>query len=97
MPREGAITFGDLVGRLEELRVACDKCSRAGRYRLDRLIAEHGPDVKIRDWLVEISRDCPKRQAASASDRCDAHCADLLRVFRSLREEVSADQRAGGA
>jgi hypothetical protein len=41
------ITFGDLVGRLEDLRVACGKCGRAGRYRLERLIAKHGRDVKI--------------------------------------------------
>jgi hypothetical protein len=34
MPRDGATTFGDLVGRLEELRVTCGKCGRAGRYRL---------------------------------------------------------------
>ena len=26
MPRDGAITFGDLVGKLDVLRVACSKC-----------------------------------------------------------------------
>ena len=50
MPRDGATTFGDLVDRLEDLRVTCEKCGRAGRYRLDRLIAEHGRDAKIPDW-----------------------------------------------
>ena len=30
---------------------------------------------------VEISADCPKRQAARISDRCAAHCPDLLPVF----------------
>ena len=26
MPRDGAIIFGDLVGKLDVLHVACDKC-----------------------------------------------------------------------
>lgn len=38
MPRDGAIIFSDLIGKLDVLRVACAKCSRAGRYRLDSLI-----------------------------------------------------------
>ena len=29
MPRDGATTFDDLVGQLEELRVTCEKCGRA--------------------------------------------------------------------
>jgi hypothetical protein len=32
MPRDGAIIFGDLIGKLDVLNVACDKCERAGRY-----------------------------------------------------------------
>jgi hypothetical protein len=32
MPRDGAIIFGDLVGKLGVLHVACDKCGRKGRY-----------------------------------------------------------------
>jgi hypothetical protein len=34
IPRNGAITFGDLVGKLEFLHVACDKCGRKGRLRV---------------------------------------------------------------
>jgi hypothetical protein len=26
MPRDGAIIFSDLIGKLDVLRVACDKC-----------------------------------------------------------------------
>ena len=29
------------------------KCGRAGRYRLERLTAQHGPDAKIPDWIAE--------------------------------------------
>jgi hypothetical protein len=32
MPRDGAIIFGDLVGKLDVLEVACEKCGRRGRY-----------------------------------------------------------------
>lgn len=38
MPRDGAIIFRDLVGKLTVLRITCDKCGRSGQYRLDRLI-----------------------------------------------------------
>jgi hypothetical protein len=82
MSSDGTTTFGDLVGWLEEIRVTCEKCGRAGQYRLDRLIAKRGAETKIPDWLLEISGDCPKHQAASISDRCAVHCPDLLPVFR---------------
>jgi hypothetical protein len=38
MPRDGAIIFRDLVGKLDVLNVECDKCGRRGRYHLRRLI-----------------------------------------------------------
>ena len=47
--RDGAITFGDLVGKLPVLRVNCDKCQRLGRYALQRLIAICGRDGKVID------------------------------------------------
>ena len=28
-PRDGAIIFSDLIGKLDVLRVTCDKCARA--------------------------------------------------------------------
>jgi hypothetical protein len=36
MPREGAIIFRDIVGKLDVLRVECDKCNRKGQYCVDR-------------------------------------------------------------
>jgi hypothetical protein len=30
MPRDGAIIFADLIGKLDVLRVHCDKCERDG-------------------------------------------------------------------
>jgi hypothetical protein len=32
MPRDGAIIFGDLIGKLDVLQVECVKCGRKGRY-----------------------------------------------------------------
>ena len=65
MPRDGAILFGDLVGKLDVLRVACDNCNRSGSYRISRLIEQHGRDAKIVDWLDEITADCPKKSSLS--------------------------------
>jgi hypothetical protein len=55
MPREGAIIFRDLVGKLDVLNVECDKCNRFGRYHLDRLIERCGLDAKLFDWSDEIT------------------------------------------
>jgi hypothetical protein len=37
MPRDGAITFRDIAGKLAVLRVERDKCGRRGRYPLPLL------------------------------------------------------------
>jgi hypothetical protein len=58
MPRDGAIIFSDLIGKLDVLRVPCDKCGRAGRYRLDLLIQDRGRNAKVIDWLDELTADC---------------------------------------
>ena len=55
MPRDGAIIFADLIGKLDLLRVACDKCGRDGCYGLNRLIKRRGRDAKLIDWLDEIT------------------------------------------
>jgi len=33
MPRDSAIIFSNLTGKLDVLRVSCDKCGRDGCYR----------------------------------------------------------------
>ena len=57
MPRDGAIIFSDLIGKLDVLNVACEKCERAGRYRLDRLFQDRGCDAKLIDWLDELTAE----------------------------------------
>jgi hypothetical protein len=54
----------------------CDKCGRAGRYRVDRLIERYGIDAKSFDWSDEITADCPRKQAANLNDVCGARCPD---------------------
>ena len=61
MPKEGAIIFRDLVGKLDVLNVECEKCGRRGRYRLDRLIEQYGIDAKLFDFEPEA--DCPRKIA----------------------------------
>ena len=42
MPCDGSLTPADLLGKLNMLRVSCDKCGRAGLYRVDKLALQHG-------------------------------------------------------
>ena len=65
MPRDGAIIFGDLLGKLDMLHVACDKCGRKGRYAVVPLIEKRERDAKVLDLLAEIAADCPKKQAGN--------------------------------
>jgi hypothetical protein len=81
MPRDGAIIFGDLFGKLDMLRVACDKCGRDGCYGLRRLIEKRGRDAKLVDWLDELTAECPKKTAHNMNDRCGARCQDLAKVL----------------
>jgi hypothetical protein len=80
MSRDGAVTFGDLVGKLETLRVTCAKCEREGRYSVRRLIEQHGREGKVTDWLAGVAGDCPCKRSIDMSDQCRACCPDLVRV-----------------
>jgi len=92
MPRDGAILFGDLTGKLDDLRVSCHKCGRFGRYPVQRLIKDRGREGKIVDWLGEITADCPKKSAHNMSDQCGAKCPDLPKVFSgSIRRSIRDD------
>ena len=81
MSRDGAIIFSDLIGKLDVLYVHCEKCGRAGRYQLSRLLDERGHGAKLIDWLDEITADCPKKIAHNMNDPCGARCPDLPRVL----------------
>jgi hypothetical protein len=61
MPRDGSLTPRDLAAKLDVLRVECDKCGRAGRYRVTTLAEQIGWDGKLTDWLYNITADCPRK------------------------------------
>jgi hypothetical protein len=52
-----------------------------GQYRLDTLIARHGPACGIPALLRHLSADCPKRQSVSTYDLCGIHCPELSTLF----------------
>ena len=81
MPSDGEIIFSDLIGKLDLLRVRCDKCERDGCYGLSRLIDKRGRDAKVIDWLDELTAECPKKIAHNMKDPCGARCQDLARVL----------------
>jgi len=82
MPPRWRTVFSDLIGKLDMLRVSCDKCGRDGCYGLAKLIDKRGRDGKIVDWLEELTADCPRKKSAlSMSDRCGAKCPQLPRVL----------------
>jgi hypothetical protein len=64
MPRDGAIIFRDIVGKLDVLRVECDKCGRRGQYRIGRLLEQYGRDIAMPDLRHELAR-CPHRRDMS--------------------------------
>jgi hypothetical protein len=53
----------------DTVEIECEKCGRHGRLRTARLLAEHGPDIKLPDLLGVIAQ-CPKWD--SMSDACEA-------------------------
>jgi len=84
MPRDHAIIFADLIGKLDALHVDCFKCKRSDCYQVQRLIEERGRDGKVIDWLDEISADCSKKRgAANMNDQCGVRCPYLPRVLPS--------------
>ena len=75
-----ALRLVDLRGRLDQLEVACTRCKRRGRYRLERLIAEHGAELGLPDLgaRLVLASGCPRAKAASLQDRCDVRFSQLI-------------------
>ena len=71
-----ALTLADL--KIDLLEVVCARCDRCGRYRVQRLVAEHGPSMPLPDLRLVLSADCPNAKAASLQDRCDVRFPALV-------------------
>jgi hypothetical protein len=52
------------------LLIVCELCARRGRYRVEKLMAEHG-DAKLTELLATLA-GCPKARSFSNYDRCRA-------------------------
>ncbi len=63
MLRDGAIIFGDLIGKLDVPRIECAKCGRSGQYRLADLITRYGRDEKLFAFTSEITANFVRKQA----------------------------------
>jgi hypothetical protein len=81
MPRDGAIIFSDLVGKLDMLHVECAKCGRSGQYRLADLIMRYGRNEKLFAFTADVTANCTRKQARSASNPCGSVCPDLPRAL----------------
>ena len=51
-------TPGEIAARTSMLSIACGRCERRGRYRLDTSIARHGADTGVRVIVPELTADC---------------------------------------
>jgi hypothetical protein len=66
----GAVTLGELVGRLELLEVRCRRCGRHGRLSVARLIEEHGADLALPDLGTRLAAGCPRSTSTDWGARC---------------------------
>jgi hypothetical protein len=75
------LTFGDIEGKLDVLRVECTRCPRKGRYSVAKLIETHGRGGNMMKWREGLNGDCPQRDAHALHERCDLVCWDLPKVL----------------
>jgi hypothetical protein len=89
----GALTLEDVAARTDVLVMACSRCDRAGRYRVQTLIGHHGRGYGVPALLRTPSADCPKRQAAaSIYDLCGIYCPEPSKLFLASGTNTAADE-----
>ena len=96
MSPSGSIALGQLRGKLQLLEIACSRCDRAGRLRLDRLVAGHGADIVLPELRTILAGDCLRAGSVSVNDRCGVHFPQLRRLF-PMTCRGGDDPRFGGA
>ena len=87
MPRDGALTFSDLAGRLDVLRVHCERCDLHGCYSVAELTADYGRDGRLVEWFGNLIRDCALKRQRGLVRACDATMPDLPRVWLTPSDE----------
>ena len=51
------LTFGDIEGKLDVLRIECTRCQRKGRYSVAKLIAKYGRRANLMKWSEQLNGD----------------------------------------
>jgi hypothetical protein len=87
MPRDGALTFSDLSGRLDVLRVHCEHCDFRGHYSVAKLTADYGRDGRLVEWFGNLTRDCALKRQGRLVRACDAKMPDLPQVWLTPSDE----------
>ncbi|MDP9648713.1 hypothetical protein J2793_004179 [Paraburkholderia caledonica] len=84
--RNGSICLSDVAARATHIELACTRCERRGRYRLEGLIRQFGPDLGIPDLAEQIA-PCPNRNSSNFNVRCDVFYPGLGALMRGEKEE----------
>src|SRR3954453_1784547 len=88
-------SFAEIAAKTVVLDVACIRCPRRGRYRLDRLIEQVGADAGVRTLVPYLIADCPRATLPGIHERCDVWFPCLLALFRPRPERARRRGSAG--
>ncbi|MFL6446191.1 MAG: hypothetical protein ACJ746_00585 [Bryobacteraceae bacterium] len=68
------VTLGQVCAAgLVVLEVQCHQCPRKGRYRVTRLVDQHGAGMELLKLKDLLAVGCPKLGNASYFDRCGVY------------------------
>jgi lambda repressor-like predicted transcriptional regulator len=79
MMSSGAVTLGDIAGKLAMLEFVCSRCERHGRLSLAKLIERHGADAQLTNMRTVLARDCP-RIGRAIYEQLGVHGSDNYRA-----------------
>jgi hypothetical protein len=72
------VTLGQVCASgLVVLEVACYQCPRRGRYRVTRLIDQHGAGMELVKFKDLLAAGCSKQGNASYFNRCGVHFPEV--------------------
>ncbi len=77
-----SVSLADIVARIDRLEIRCTRCDRAGRYRVARLIEQHGKAMLLPDLRMELAKDCD-HAGGHDFDRCDVFFPQLIDLTSS--------------
>jgi hypothetical protein len=72
MSNSGAVTLGDIADKGPVLEIECLDCERFGRYRIAKLIEQHGANFGLPHLREILAADCPRMRSVSIYERCAA-------------------------